>query len=56
MAPTYKDSAGTATVMRPETLRRYATEAGLAQVELPATEHEHDLFCCYRLVAELAAE
>ena len=40
-------SVGTGTVMRTETLRRYATEAGFADVEvLPI---EHDFFRFYRL-------
>jgi 2-polyprenyl-3-methyl-5-hydroxy-6-metoxy-1,4-benzoquinol methylase len=42
-----KPSAGTGTVMRPDALRRYATEAGFADVEvLPI---EHDVFRFYRL-------
>ena len=42
-----KPSAGTGTVMRVDTLRRYATEAGFDRVEvLPI---EHDLFRLYRL-------
>ena len=41
-------SVGTGTVMRPETFRRYATEAGFADVEvLPI---EHDLFRFYQLL------
>jgi 2-polyprenyl-3-methyl-5-hydroxy-6-metoxy-1,4-benzoquinol methylase len=41
-------SAGTGTVMRPATLRRYAAEAGFREVEvLPIA---HDLFRLYRLV------
>ena len=41
-------SAGTGTVMRPDTLRRYAQEAGFADIEvLPI---EHDVFRAYRLV------
>jgi 2-polyprenyl-3-methyl-5-hydroxy-6-metoxy-1,4-benzoquinol methylase len=41
-------SAATGTVMRPETLRRYASEAGFSEVEvLPI---EHDLWRFYRLV------
>ena len=40
-------SVGTGTVMRADTLRRYATEAGFADVEvLPI---EHDVFRFYRL-------
>jgi 2-polyprenyl-3-methyl-5-hydroxy-6-metoxy-1,4-benzoquinol methylase len=40
-------SAGTGTVMRPETLRRYAAEAGFRTVEILPIEH--DLFRFYRL-------
>lgn len=41
-------SAGTGTVMRPDTLRRYAREAGFGEVEvLPI---EHDFFRFYRLM------
>ena len=41
-------SVGTGTVMRPATLRRYAQEAGFADIEvLPI---EHDVFRAYRLV------
>jgi hypothetical protein len=41
-------SAATGTVMRVDTVRRYATEAGFANVEvLPI---EHDFFRFYRLV------
>jgi SAM-dependent methyltransferase len=41
-------SAGTGTVMRPDTFRRYAAEAGFAGVEeLPI---EHELFRFYRLI------
>jgi SAM-dependent methyltransferase len=44
-----KPSAGTGTVMRPDTLRRYATDAGFTDLDvLPI---EHDLFRLYRLVA-----
>jgi hypothetical protein len=40
-------SAGTGTVMRADTVRRYATEAGLANVEvLPV---DNDFFRLYRL-------
>jgi hypothetical protein len=40
-------SAGTGTVMRADTVRRYATEAGFTEVEvLPI---EHDFFRLYRL-------
>ncbi len=42
-------SAGTGTVMRPATLRRYAREAGFSEVEvLPI---ENDLWRFYRLVS-----
>ena len=42
-------SAATGTVMRPDTLRGYASEAGFTDIEtLPI---EHDLFQFYRLVA-----
>jgi 2-polyprenyl-3-methyl-5-hydroxy-6-metoxy-1,4-benzoquinol methylase len=42
-----RGSAATGTVMRPDTLRRYAAEAGFASVEvLPI---EHDMFRFYRL-------
>jgi len=40
-------SAGTGTVMRADTLRRYATEAGFADVEVLPIEHE--VFRFYRL-------
>ncbi|WP_067652720.1 class I SAM-dependent methyltransferase [Nocardia harenae] len=40
-------SAGTGTVMRPGTLRRYARDAGFAEVEV--LDIEHDLFRLYRL-------
>ena len=40
-------SAGTGTVMRADTLRRYATEAGFAEVEVLPIEHE--VFRFYRL-------
>jgi 2-polyprenyl-3-methyl-5-hydroxy-6-metoxy-1,4-benzoquinol methylase len=41
-------SVGTGTVMRPDTLRRYAQEAGFADIDvLPI---EHDFFRAYRLV------
>jgi 2-polyprenyl-3-methyl-5-hydroxy-6-metoxy-1,4-benzoquinol methylase len=33
-------SAATGTVMRPDTLRRYATEAGFAEVEVLPVEHD----------------
>jgi hypothetical protein len=42
------DSAGTGTVMRPDTVRAYAAEAGFSRVEvLPI---EHDFWRFYRLV------
>jgi hypothetical protein len=41
-------SAGTGTVMRPATLRRYATEAGFSGVEILPIEN--DLWRFYRLV------
>jgi hypothetical protein len=42
------DSAGTGTVMRPDTVRAYAAEAGFARTEvLPV---EHDFWRFYRLV------
>jgi SAM-dependent methyltransferase len=41
-------SAGTGTVMRTDTLRRYAAEAGFADVEVLPIEHE--VFRFYRLV------
>ncbi len=40
-------SAGTGAVMRPGTLRRYAAEAGFADVQVGAVEH--DLLRCYVL-------
>ena len=43
-------SAATGTVMRPDTLRSYASEAGFTDIEtLPI---EHDLFRFYRLVTQ----
>jgi SAM-dependent methyltransferase len=42
-------SAGTGTVMRTDTLRRYASDAGFADVEVLPIEHE--VFRFYRLVA-----
>ena len=39
--------AGTGTVMRAETVRRYATEAGFATVEV--LDVEHPQFRLYRL-------
>jgi len=42
-------SIGTGTVMRPETFRRYATEAGFGSVEILPIEH--DTFRLYRLHA-----
>jgi hypothetical protein len=41
-------SAGTGTVMRPTTLRRYAVEAGFSGVEILPIEN--DLWRFYRLV------
>jgi hypothetical protein len=41
-------SAGTGTVMRPDTLRRYAREAGFSDVEILPIEH--DFFRMYRLL------
>jgi 2-polyprenyl-3-methyl-5-hydroxy-6-metoxy-1,4-benzoquinol methylase len=44
----HQGSVGTGTVMRPDTLRRYARDAGFADIEvLPI---EHDMFCFYRLL------
>jgi hypothetical protein len=43
---------GTGTVMRPETLRRYAGEAGFSGVEILPIEH--DFWRFYRLRNELA--
>ena len=41
-------SVGTGTVMRPDTLRRYARDAGFTDIEvLPI---EHDMFRFYRLL------
>jgi hypothetical protein len=39
--------AGTGTVIRPDTMRRYATDAGFAAVE--ALDVEHPQFVLYRL-------
>jgi hypothetical protein len=44
-----KPSAETGTVMRPETLRRYAREAGFRAVEILPIEHY--FFNIYRLFA-----
>jgi hypothetical protein len=45
-----KDSAGTGTVLRPDTVRAYAAEAGFGGVEvLPI---EHDFWRFYRLTPE----
>jgi hypothetical protein len=44
-----RPSAGTGTVMRPATLRRYATEAGFSSVEILPIEN--DLWRFYRLVS-----
>jgi 2-polyprenyl-3-methyl-5-hydroxy-6-metoxy-1,4-benzoquinol methylase len=41
-------SVGTGTVMRPDTLRAYASEAGFSEVEI--LPMEHDTFRLYRLV------
>lgn len=41
--------AGTGTVMRPETVRRYARESGFARVELVPVDHP--FFNVYRLIA-----
>jgi hypothetical protein len=41
-------SAGTGTVMRPSTLRGYASDAGFSSVEILPIEH--DIFRFYRLV------
>jgi hypothetical protein len=41
-------SAGTGTVMRPDTMRRYATEAGFSGVEILPIEN--DFWRFYRLV------
>jgi hypothetical protein len=41
-------SVGTGTVMRPDTLRAYAAEAGFSDVEI--LPMEHDTFRLYRLV------
>ena len=40
-------SVGTGTVMRPDTVRRYAAEAGFKDVEILPIEH--DMFRFYRL-------
>ncbi len=45
----HEGSVGTGTVMRPDVLRGYAEQAGLASVEV--LEIEHDLWRFYRLVA-----
>jgi hypothetical protein len=42
-------SAGTGTVMRPDTLRRYASEAGFREAEILPIEHP--FFRFYRLYA-----
>jgi 2-polyprenyl-3-methyl-5-hydroxy-6-metoxy-1,4-benzoquinol methylase len=44
----HQPSAGTGTVMRPATLRRYAQEAGFVDIEILPLEH--DMFRFYRLV------
>ena len=43
----HQPSAGTGTVMRPSTLRRYAVEAGFADVEI--LDIANDFFRLYRL-------
>ena len=43
----HQPSAGTGTVMRPSTLRRYAVEAGFAEVEI--LDIANDFFRFYRL-------
>jgi hypothetical protein len=43
-----EDSAGTGTVIRPDTVRAYATEAGFGQVDVLAIEH--DFWRFYRLL------
>jgi hypothetical protein len=43
----HQPSAGTGTVMRPSTLRRYALEAGFADVEI--LDIANDFFRFYRL-------
>jgi SAM-dependent methyltransferase len=45
---TEEDSAGTGTVMRPATVRRYATGAGFSDIEILPVEHPQ--FRLYRLV------
>jgi SAM-dependent methyltransferase len=45
----HPDSVGTGTVMRPDTLRGYAREAGWTDIEILPIEH--DTFRVYRLVA-----
>jgi 2-polyprenyl-3-methyl-5-hydroxy-6-metoxy-1,4-benzoquinol methylase len=42
-------AVGTGTVMRPDTLRRYAREAGFSDIEV--LQIEHDFWRFYRLVA-----
>jgi hypothetical protein len=43
------DSAGTGTVIRPDTVRAYAAEAGFARVDVLPIEHDSWRF--YRLVS-----
>lgn len=43
----HQPTAATGTVMRPETLRRYATEAGFSRVDIVPVQH--DFFRLYRL-------
>jgi len=47
-AMAHQPSAGTGTVMRPETLRRYAVAAGFVDIEVLGMEA--DFFRFYRLV------
>jgi hypothetical protein len=42
-------SAATGTVMRPDTFRGYATDAGFASVDILPIDH--DLFRFYQLIA-----
>jgi hypothetical protein len=44
----HDDSVGTGTVMRPDTLRGYAREAGFADIEILPIEH--DMFRFYQLL------
>jgi 2-polyprenyl-3-methyl-5-hydroxy-6-metoxy-1,4-benzoquinol methylase len=47
------DPAGTGTVMRPETLRRYALEAGLERFEILPVEHRDWRFYLLRPAGEI---